>query len=96
MKRNVHTIVKSSDFILINGEDVLSTYTFNTHTAKHKFCSNCGVVPFYIPRSNPDGIAITIYCIEPGTLLDISIKTFSGKADWEGSFEETGISEWSK
>ncbi|PIO61116.1 hypothetical protein TELCIR_17369, partial [Teladorsagia circumcincta] len=38
------------------GEEYLTTYTFNTHRAKHKFCSICGVQSFYVPRSNPDSI----------------------------------------
>lgn len=37
------------------GSDNLTTYTFNTHAAKHTFCKTCGVQSFYTPRSNPDG-----------------------------------------
>lgn len=33
----------------------MTTYTFNTHMAKHTFCKTCGVQSFYTPRSNPDG-----------------------------------------
>ncbi len=28
---------------ITQGEDVLSLYQFNTHTAKHYFCSRCGI-----------------------------------------------------
>merc|ERR1712223_740834 len=55
MKQNHHFIVPRSDFSLIRGADKLTTYTFNTHVAKHTFCSICGVQSFYNPRSNPDG-----------------------------------------
>ncbi|KAI4294750.1 hypothetical protein MLD38_040921 [Melastoma candidum] len=37
----------------------ITTYTFNTHTAKHTFCKVCGITSFYKPRSNPDGIAVS-------------------------------------
>ena len=32
-------------------------YRFGTNTARHRFCATCGVQAFYIPRSNPDGVA---------------------------------------
>ncbi|KAJ0409864.1 hypothetical protein P43SY_005758 [Pythium insidiosum] len=96
MKRNVHTIVPASRFRLWpESEDKLSTYTFNTRKAKHQFCKRCGVQPFYVPRSNPDGFAITIYCIKPGTVDNIKIEKFDG-TNWENSFEVTGITKYSK
>ena len=55
MKQNHHFIIPKSNFKLIKGEECLVTYTFNTHKAKHMFCSVCGVQSFYIPRSNQDG-----------------------------------------
>ena len=42
----------------ISGREALSTYSFNTHIAKHFFCSTCGVKSFYVPRSHPDGISV--------------------------------------
>ena len=83
----------------------LSTYTYNTHTAKHIFCSNCGVQCFYRPRSNPDGIGITLNCLIPlvaladaGSLGDAStseIRTFDGQ-NWESYIEKSGIRAFSK
>ena len=49
----LHLIVSGDRFTLTAGDDVLTTYTFNTGTAKHRFCSVCGVKPFYVPRSHP-------------------------------------------
>lgn len=45
------------DFLthVFQGSEDITTYTFNTHTAKHTFCKICGVQSFYTPRSNPDG-----------------------------------------
>lgn len=40
---------------VFQGSENVTTYTFNTHTAKHMFCKICGVQSFYTPRSNPDG-----------------------------------------
>jgi hypothetical protein len=54
-KQNKHFIVPHSRFNLMQGSEALTTYTFNTHQAKHVFCKICGVQSFYQPRSNPDG-----------------------------------------
>ena len=62
MKKNVHTIVPTGRFHLLKGADKLTVYEFGTMTAVHKFCRICGVQSFYHPRSNPDGIAVTIAC----------------------------------
>ena len=78
----LHLIVPADRFKLIRGEDALSTYTFNTHVARHFFCSVCGVKSFYIPRSHPDGISVNARCIDSGTIESMSIQPFNG-LDWE-------------
>ena len=60
----LHLIVPKSKFQLLTGEDVLSAYTFNTGVAKHFFCKVCGIKPFYIPRSNPDGYDVNLRCLD--------------------------------
>ncbi|XP_069163918.1 centromere protein V isoform X2 [Procambarus clarkii] len=81
-KQNKHFIVPSSCFKLLQGHDSLTTYTFNTHTAKHTFCSTCGVQSFYVPRSNPDGYGIAPHCLDEGTVKSIRYETFDGRS-WE-------------
>lgn len=46
------------------GADVLSFYQFNTHTAKHYFCSKCGIYTHHQRRSNPKLYAFNIACLE--------------------------------
>lgn len=77
----LHLIVPKSKFSLLQGEDFLSTYQFNTGIAQHLFCKICGVKPFYIPRSNPDGYDINVRCldIQPAS---IKIVPFDG-VNWE-------------
>ena len=77
MSGYLHLIVPRSDFRLLDGDEVLVTYTFNTGVAKHQFCRNCGIKSFYVPRSHPDGISVNVHCLEPDT-----ITPFSGSA-WE-------------
>lgn len=80
----LHLIVPKSRFRLLQGEDVLTTYTFNTGVAKHLFCSVCGVKSFYIPRSHPDGYSVNARCIDPGTVESMTIEAFNG-SEWESS-----------
>jgi hypothetical protein len=42
----LHLIVPPEQFELLSGQDALTTYRFNTGTAKHAFCSTCGIHPF--------------------------------------------------
>ncbi len=78
----VHLIVENTAFHLLQGSDALTTYTFGTGVAKHTFCKHCGVKPFYIPRSHPDGISVNANCLAPETIGSITIKPFDGQ-NWE-------------
>jgi hypothetical protein len=77
----LHLIVPKSKFTLLSGEQNLSLYTFNTGVAKHYFCSTCGIKPFYVPRSNPDGIDVNIRCLTPQP-KSINVQAFDGQ-HWE-------------
>lgn len=72
------------------GRESLTTYTFNTHQAKHTFCSKCGVQSFYTPRSNPDGKGVAVHCLDKGTVSSVNVITFDGE-NWEKSFENDDV-----
>ena len=78
----LHLIVPKSRFKLVKGEDALTLYEFNTKTAKHLFCSICGIKSFYVPRSHPDGYSVNFHCLNAGDFRSVSIKPFDGK-HWE-------------
>ena len=77
----LHLIVPKSKFNLLKGKDNITTYTFDTGEAKHKFCKTCGIKSFYIPRSNPDGYDVNVRCLDPQP-NEIKIELFDGK-NWE-------------
>lgn len=77
----LHLIVPKSKFTLLSGEQNLSLYTFNTGVAKHYFCNICGIKPFYIPRSNPDGVDVNIRCLTPQP-ESVTVVAFNGR-HWE-------------
>jgi hypothetical protein len=83
----LHLIVPKSRFRLFQGEEFLKTYTFNTHVAKHFFCSACGVKSFYVPRSHPDGYSVNGRCLDAGTVEGLMIEPFNGR-EWERQYPE--------
>ena len=83
----LHLIVAKAQFRLLQGEEFLTTYAFNTRKAKHLFCSLCGVKSFYVPRSHPDGYSVNARCLDPGTVEAIVIEPFDGR-EWELQYPE--------
>jgi hypothetical protein len=72
----IHLIVPASRFRLLQGEDALTEYRFNTGTARHLFCKYCGVKSFYVPRSHPHGYSVNLRCIDEGTLQGYELSLF--------------------
>jgi len=81
----LHLVVPAARFKLLSGGDSLSTYTFNTRTAKHLFCSVCGIKSFYVPRSHPDGFSVNARCLDPGTVQEMSVRQTNGR-EWEKQY----------
>jgi len=82
-----HLIVSRERFRLISGEEALTTYTFNTGTARHLFCSTCGIKSFYVPRSHPDGISVNANCIDSGTVSGTTLRNVDGR-NWEAQYPQ--------
>jgi len=82
----LHLIVPPGQFELLSGAEALSTYQFNTGTAKHTFCRHCGIHAFYVPRSDPDKIDVNVRCLDDIDLTAIDIQPFDGR-NWETSME---------
>ena len=80
----LHLIVPASRFRLVSGADELTTYVFNTRTAKHLFCRICGVRPFYVPRSNPDGFSVNVRCLDRSGIRSVEVLPFDGE-NWEAN-----------
>lgn len=78
----LHLIVPKSRFKLLSGEDALTTYRFNTRTARHLFCSTCGIKAFYVPRSHPDGYSVNARCLDEGTVEGMNVVPSDGR-NWE-------------
>ncbi|MBV9862253.1 MAG: GFA family protein [Alphaproteobacteria bacterium] len=82
----LHLIVMPEDFELLRGADALSTYQFNTQTAKHTFCGNCGIHSFYVPRSDPDKISVNARCLDGVDPARLKPTRFFDGRNWEDAF----------
>ena len=78
----LHLLVEKSRFRLLQGEDSLVTYTFNTGVAKHYFCRTCGIKSFYVPRSHPDGYSVNVRCLDVEPKMQV--RKFDG-AHWDSA-----------
>ena len=67
---------------LLTPEDAASTYLFNKHVIKHRFCPTCGIHP-YGEGVDPKGnrmAAINLRCIEGIDLDAVPIQHFDGRS----------------
>jgi hypothetical protein len=61
---------------ILTGRDKLTLYQFNTKTAKHYFCSICGIYTHHQRRSNPKEYGFNVACLEgvnPFELKDVPV-----------------------
>ena len=78
----LHLIVPQANFELLQGQNCLTTYTFNTKVARHTFCSICGIHAFYTPRSHPNMIDVNVRCLDRDITDMLTIRAFDGQ-NWE-------------
>ena len=56
--------VPLSGLKVVSGNNTLSLYQFNTLTARHYFCSVCGIYTHHQRRSNPHQFGFNVACLE--------------------------------
>lgn len=67
---------------LTTPEESASTYEFNKHTIKHRFCPTCGMHP-YAEGVDPQGnrmAAVNLRCVEDIDLASIPVQNFDGRS----------------
>jgi len=61
---------------IVQGEDVLRLYQFNTMTARHYFCSACGIYTHHQRRSKPTEYGYNVACLDgvnPFLIADVPV-----------------------
>lgn len=53
-----------ANFRIAQGEEHLATYRFNTKTAEHHFCTDCGIYTHHKRRSSPNQLGVNVACLE--------------------------------
>ena len=69
-------------FHLLTPDNAASTYTFNKHVIKHRFCPVCGIHP-YAEGTDAQGnavAAINIRCLEDIDLDEVPVQHFDGRS----------------
>jgi hypothetical protein len=67
---------------LLTPEDALSTYMFNKHVIKHRFCATCGIHTHgegVDPKGNAMA-AINIRCLEGVDIGSVPVQQFDGRS----------------
>ncbi len=72
--------VHESRFRLLSGKDALAEYQFHTRTARHHFCSICGIYPFHRKRVTPDFFGVNVHCLEDFDPTGIPVRQAIGAA----------------
>ncbi|MBX2801934.1 MAG: GFA family protein [Myxococcales bacterium] len=81
----LHLFVGADGLQVEQGRDTLTEYRFGSGTAQHWFCPTCGVHPFYVPRSHPDGFSVNVNALDDALVRErFTIEPFDGR-NWEAN-----------
>jgi hypothetical protein len=64
---------------ILEGEDKLALYRWNTHIARHYFCSVCGIYTFHRKRAAPDHYGVNVYCLDGVDVAQVPVRHVDGK-----------------
>jgi hypothetical protein len=70
------------DAVKVTGEDELTTYTFNKHVIKHRFCKTCGILTHgegKDPQGNL-GAAINLRCLDDFDFSKVPVHHYDGRS----------------
>jgi hypothetical protein len=94
MRGAVAVSANAGDIVFDAGEEALTLYQFNTRTAKHYFCSKCGIYTHHRRRSNTNQYGINVACLEGVSPFDFDdvavIDGVNHPSDTRGRYEIVG------
>jgi hypothetical protein len=95
VKKNARMVrVPAEAMTILEGEDALSLYQWNTGVARHYFCRRCGIYTFHRKRSDPTSFGVNIFCLDdldPATVPvvqtegeSMTVAPDGARAEWKG------------
>lgn len=63
MRGAVAVSAKLDDLTIVAGQETLTAYQFGTMSAKHYFCSKCGIYTHHQRRTNPNEYGVNVACL---------------------------------
>jgi hypothetical protein len=79
LKRNaLMAKVPEQALTVLQGEDALTCYQWNTRRAKHYFCSRCGIYVFHRKRAAPDHFGVNVFCLEDFDPASVPVRAAAG------------------
>lgn len=67
--------------VLQTPDEGLASYTFNTHTIRHRFCAHCGCAPFgegTNPKTGEATAAVNVRCLPDLDLATLKVIPYDG------------------
>ena len=78
------------DIEITEGAALLTLYQFNTKSAKHYFCSHCGIYTHHQRRSNPNMYSVNTACLQGISPFDFAeVPVFDGTRHTSDGFPAT-------
>ena len=93
MRGAVVVSARVDDLVVTKGGDVLTEYRFNTGTARHFFCSRCGIYTHHRRRSNPDQYGVNVAClsgVSPFDFPDVPVQDGASHPSDQGASRLAG------
>lgn len=72
MRGAVVAMAAAAGIRVLQGEDVLTSYRFNTGSAQHFFCSRCGIYTHHQRRSDPSKYGVNVACLDGVSPFDFA------------------------
>ena len=78
-KRNaVMAKVPELALTVLDGQQMLTLYEWNTRRAKHYFCRRCGIYVFHRKRVAPDHFGVNAHCLEGFDVAAVPVRETDG------------------
>jgi hypothetical protein len=63
---------------IMQGEQALTLYQWNTRRAKHYFCRHCGIYVFHRKRAMPDHYGVNVFCLQGFDRASVPVRATEG------------------